>query len=117
MAKSKDNDNTNGQREQDPQPDQKPSLPSADKTPAVKPTVGRIVLYQPPDALKVEKRAPDEKDHQPWAAIITHVNADGTVDLSVFAHPQYASNCTMQPSRVAFSDVPTLGHCWWPPRS
>jgi hypothetical protein len=82
------------------------------KTPAPqKPSVGRIVLYMPPEGLR--GKAP-----QPYPAIITHVWSETCVNLAVFGDGTYGlprdvpTNVSLSPAGEEIA----LG-CWaWPPR-
>lgn len=71
--------------------------------PAQKPSVGRIVHFQPP---------PDV-DSEPWAAVVTRVDpTTSTVALAIFDPNGY----TRYREKIYFSEVPKHGHWNWPPR-
>jgi hypothetical protein len=66
-----------------------------------KPTVGRMVHYQ----------SYNEKGECAYAAIITQVNEDGTVELATMG-----PNSLYFQHKVAFSETPKPSHWNWPPR-
>lgn len=61
--------------------------------------VGRMVHYQ----------SYNEKGKCAYAAIITQVNEDGTVELATFG-----PNSVYFQHGVKFAEEPTEGHCNWP---
>jgi hypothetical protein len=65
------------------------------------PSVGRMVHYQ----------SYNEKGACAYAAIITQVNADGTVELATFG-----PNSVYFQHAVKFSPEPLASHWSWPPR-
>lgn len=71
-----------------------------------KPTVGRIVHYHIEDST------------EPYAALITAVNPDDTVELNVFAkRGSPLKNGQFGEGIIAsFSEEPKPGHWTWPPR-
>lgn len=71
-----------------------------------KPNVGRIVHYYIEDAI------------EPYAALITAVNSDDTVELNVFTRraSSLKSNQFGEDVIAPFSEEPKPGHWTWPPR-
>lgn len=67
-----------------------------------KPTVGRTVHYQ----------SYNERGKCAYAAIITQVNDDGTVELVTFG-----PNSVYFQHAVPYSEEPKESHWSWPPRS
>jgi hypothetical protein len=70
------------------------------------PTVGRVVHYT--NLGDKDGKYPPEQQ----AAIITGVNADGTISLKIF----YKTGLFDMPS-VPFSEAYERGHWTWPPRA
>ena len=73
----------------------------------MKPTVGRIVHYQPKTVVQ-----------QAWAAIIVGVNPGAstgelTVNLHVYANHEHGSHFMQD---VPYAETPTRSHWSWPPR-
>lgn len=87
-----------------------------------RPSIGRIVHYTPPEATAIDK-ATKEGGGQPFPAIITHVNDDGTPNLHVFNDGEFGLRGTNTPTHVpefdphpeAKNDSPN-GFWFWPPR-
>lgn len=67
----------------------------------MQPSVGRIVHYQ----------SYNEKGACAYAAIITQVNEDGTVELATFG-----PNSLYYQHGVSFSETPKESHWSWPPK-
>lgn len=74
------------------------------------PTVNRAVHFQHETA---------ELYPKPLAAVITVVNDDGTVGLTIFMPPLPPNGTATIEGRLRapFSDTPKPGHWNWPPRS
>jgi hypothetical protein len=66
-----------------------------------KPSVGRIVHFQ----------SYNENGECAYAALITQVNADGTVDIATFGPQSFYWH-----RNVAFSEAPKPSYWNWPPR-
>ena len=99
------------------QPDApQPAPPARVVTPhPQKPSIGRIVHYTPPGATAATKEG------QPYPAIITHINTDGTVNLLVFNDGRNRLNSTGIPTNVEEyvpgPEAPPEGGFWfWPSR-
>jgi hypothetical protein len=69
--------------------------------PAIKPTVGRDVHFQ----------SYNENGECHYAAKVTQVNEDGTLELATFG-----PNSLYFQHKVPYSEVPKAGHWNWPPR-
>lgn len=121
MAKRPDENDPNGEVDQKPK-DADKGAPQA----WLKPSVGRIVHYTPPDALsigKVNRNEDGEEVLSPFPAIITHVHGvedgakdTGEVNLCVFPDSSFQSTNTMQPVRVRRGLPGDLGRWCWPTR-
>jgi hypothetical protein len=71
-----------------------------------KPTVGRIVHFYS----KIPRMQWNNAGEGPYAAIITHVNSDGSVNLFVFG------NCQIMPEYKELAVPEGNGQyqaCWW----
>lgn len=77
--------------------------------PAQKPSVGRIVHYQPPEYCVSAK-----SKGQPYPAIITHVWGDRCVNLQVMIDGSFGLPGNLIPSSVLYGNGP--GQWCWPPR-
>ena len=67
----------------------------------MKPTVGRTVHFQ----------SYNEKGECAYAAIITQVNEDGTVELATMG-----PNSLYFQHKIPFCETPLAGHWNWPPK-
>jgi hypothetical protein len=97
-----------------------------------KPTVGRIVHYQPltewPDSLKPSEPVTfagveiaheldtEGRTGQPWPAIITEVIDDDTVRLDIRTPLSASPDPLERDPKWSRADAPTPGHWNWPPR-
>ena len=76
-----------------------------------KPSVGRIVLYTPPD-----ESGPASVKSQSYPAVITHVWSDWTVNLHVIQDGSFPLNTTVIPTSVSYSRDQAPNSWTWPPR-
>lgn len=88
-----------------PKAEVKSAAPEATKT-VIKPTVGRVVWYNYDD---IDERKPHGV--QPYAAIITYVNSDTSVNLVVFGH----DGVPFSKTDVTLADDTNPGDCQWMP--
>ncbi|MCC6428302.1 MAG: hypothetical protein IT435_15960 [Phycisphaerales bacterium] len=75
------------------------------------PTVGRAVHYRPKNSGPGSNA---DRKAQPYAATITHVNTDGSVNLMVCGDVDYPLDGTHYPANVMQGDG--AGQWCWPPR-
>lgn len=73
----------------------------------MKPTIGRIVIYKPPTRPTLSE-ADNLGPSETFAAIITRVHSDGSVDLTVFP-PRYCGSLVRE--LITFGNGPNQWSC------
>lgn len=81
-----------------------------------KPTVGRIVHYQPLETHPEWQPDTEGRTGQPWAAIITEVIDDDTVKLHILNPIGTSSDPIERDPKWSRADSLTPGHWTWPTR-
>jgi hypothetical protein len=77
------------------------------------PSVGRIVHFVDREALvSAHERGVAV---QPWPAVITQVNDDGTLELTVFP-PEATTHATTRPHSIPKGEPGEANRWSWPPR-
>lgn len=84
-----------------------------------KPSVGRIVHYQPFEIMPEHYDRAPARTGQPWPAVVTEVHDDGAVGLHLLCPAGQVEEPVSEshPHRYWFAEHPTPGHWSWPPRS